>query len=134
MADAAAVKAAVERLVRDIGAPDLLVNNAGFAYLDYIENVTEAHLRDMTATNLFGCYHTVRAVVPHMKAGGGTIVNVSSVGGRVGYFGAAAYCAHQVRRRGPLRGPAQRARPVEDTGSWCSVRRTRPPPASTGRT
>jgi 3-dehydrosphinganine reductase len=93
VADASAVSRTFDALVRDIGAPDLLVNNAGFAYIDYFENVTEAHLRDMTATNLWGCFHTVRAVLPHMKANGGTIVNVASVGGLVGYFGAAAYCA-----------------------------------------
>ncbi len=94
VADAASVSRVLEALVRDVGAPDLLVNNAGFAYIDYFDNVTEAHLRDMTAINLFGCFHTVRAVLPHMKSkGGGTIVNVASVGGLVGYFGATAYCA-----------------------------------------
>jgi 3-dehydrosphinganine reductase len=94
VADAAAVSRVFDGLVRDLGAPDLLVNNAGFAYFDYFESLTEAHLRDLTATNLFGCFHTVHAVLPHMKAkGGGTIVNVASVGGLVGYFGATAYCA-----------------------------------------
>ena len=93
VADAEAVARTADDLVRDLGAPDLVVNNAGYAYLDYLENVTPQRMRDMAATNLFGPYHVVHAVLPHMKARGGTIVNVASVGGLVGYFGAAAYCA-----------------------------------------
>ncbi len=91
VADAQAVDRALAGLVRELGAPDLLVNNAGFAYLDYLEKVGPARFRAMAETNLFGPYNVIHAAVRHMK--GGTIVNVSSVGGLVGYFGAAAYCA-----------------------------------------
>jgi 3-dehydrosphinganine reductase len=93
VADAPAVTRAFDALAKEIGAPDLVVANAGFAYLDYLRNVTETHMRDMAATNLFGAYHTMRAAAALMKGRGGTIVAVSSVGGIVGYFGAAAYCA-----------------------------------------
>ncbi len=91
VADAEAVARAVTRLVGEVGAPDLVVNNAGFAYLDHFENVDLGRLRAMAETNLFGPYNVTRAVLPHMK--GGTIVNVASVGGLVGIYGGAAYCA-----------------------------------------
>lgn len=91
VADADAVVRAVARLVREVGAPDLVINNAGFAYLDHIENTDAGRLRALADTNLFGPYNVIRAVLPHMK--GGTIVNVASVGGLVGYYGGAAYCA-----------------------------------------
>ena len=91
VADSGATARAVDALARDVGAPDLLVNNAGFAYIDYFENVTPEKLRAMVDTNLAGSYNVLYSAVPRMR--GGAIVNVSSVGGRVGFFGAAAYCA-----------------------------------------
>jgi NAD(P)-dependent dehydrogenase (short-subunit alcohol dehydrogenase family) len=91
VADAAAVEAAIERLAGDLGAPDLVVNCAGFAYLDYFENVGAQRFRAMADANLFGTYNVCQSVLRRMK--GGTLVNVASVAGLVGFFGAAAYCA-----------------------------------------
>jgi NAD(P)-dependent dehydrogenase (short-subunit alcohol dehydrogenase family) len=78
--DAASVAAAV----RDAGAVDVLVNNAGIELRSSIEDADEADVRAQLETNVFGPFRTIKAVLPSMRARGrGTIVNVSSIAGLV---------------------------------------------------
>ena len=93
VADHAAVTAVMAEAVQSFGAPDLLINNVGRAVPHCFEDVTFAQFDETMKTNLYGAWSTVSALVPHMKARGGAIVNVSSMAGFIGVFGYTDYCA-----------------------------------------
>jgi short-subunit dehydrogenase len=83
-----------KRLIAEAGTVDVLVNNAGFATFDAIADADPAELRAMMETNFFGTVHATQAVLPQMLArGSGTIVNVSSICGIMGYARMGGYCA-----------------------------------------
>ena len=86
----AAVKAAEARFSRI----DVLVNNAGYGYLAAVEEGDDADIRAMFETNFFGLAAVTRAVLPIMRAQkSGAIVNISSVGGFIGFPGSGYYAA-----------------------------------------
>ncbi len=83
-----------ERLLRDAGDVDVLVNNAGFAIFDAIESARPDDLESMMQTNYFGTVWCTQAALPNMLARrNGTIVNVSSIAGIMGYARMGGYCA-----------------------------------------
>ena len=83
--DAVAVAEALKQGVARFGRLDVIVNNAGYANLSPVETTSEADFRAQFETNFWGVYHVSTAAVPVLRAqGGGTIVQFSSVGGRVG--------------------------------------------------
>jgi NAD(P)-dependent dehydrogenase (short-subunit alcohol dehydrogenase family) len=66
------------------GQIDVLVNNAGFGVVGPVETVPLADVRRMFETNVFGVIRMIQAVLPQMRErGSGTIVNVTSLAGRV---------------------------------------------------
>ena len=88
------VGATMRALVGERGAPDVLINCAGRAYPRRFEDITYAQFAETMLVNLHGCWNTVQALLPHMKAKGrGYIVNTSSVAGLIGVFGYTDYCA-----------------------------------------
>jgi len=91
--DPAAVCAVMQRLVAADGAPDVLFNCAGRAYPRRFEEISYEQFADTMQTNLHGCWNTVSALVPSMKARGGYIVNTASLAGLIGVFGYTDYCA-----------------------------------------
>ena len=86
----AAVKAAEDRF----GRIDVLVNTAGYGYLAAVEEGDDADVRAMFETNFFGLAAMTRSVLPIMRAQkSGAIVNVSSMGGFIGFPGSGYYAA-----------------------------------------
>ncbi|SDJ53274.1 SDR family oxidoreductase [Natronorubrum texcoconense] len=86
------VARAVERVVDDAGAIDCVVNNAGYAQMGPMEDISTSDLHRQFDVNVYGPHRLVRAALPHMRAqGAGRIINVSSVVGRISFPGSGAY-------------------------------------------
>ena len=85
--DETQAKAAVGAAIEKFGRIDVLVNNAGFGLLAAVEESSDADVRRMYETNVFGLLHVTRAVLPAMrKQRSGHVINISSI---VGYSAAA---------------------------------------------
>ncbi|GHO95618.1 short-chain dehydrogenase/reductase [Reticulibacter mediterranei] len=85
-------RAAVAVAVDTFGRLDVVVNNAGYANVAAIEDATEEDMRAQIETDLWGVIHVTRAALPVLrKQRSGHFVQFSSVGGRVGTPGLAAY-------------------------------------------
>lgn len=85
---------ACRNLIAAAGDVDILVNNAGFAIYDAAEEARIEEMRDMMDTNFFGAVNCTQAVLPLMLARRtGSIVNVGSITGIMGFARMGAYCA-----------------------------------------
>jgi NAD(P)-dependent dehydrogenase (short-subunit alcohol dehydrogenase family) len=90
----AEVEDAVKRAQSAFGCIDVLVNNAGFGYVGAIEESDETDVRGMMETNFFGLTRMIHSVLPGMRERQhGSIVNISSIGGLVGFPGVGYYNA-----------------------------------------
>ena len=74
----------VERIKREQGGVDILINNAGFGLFGAMEDTPLEEARYQFEVNLFGVARLTHLVLPHMREKGeGKVVNVSSIGGRI---------------------------------------------------
>ena len=91
--DESHVRSVVDQCVRTFGGLDILVNNAGIgAFGKLLHDIDDATWHEMLDVNLTGVFRMTRASVPVMlKHRGGSIINMSSVGGVIGFSGSAAY-------------------------------------------
>ena len=75
--------AAVERIIREQGQVDVLINNAGYGQMGALEDVPMDAARRQLEVNLIGVARLNQLVLPHMRARkSGTIVNISTTGGK----------------------------------------------------
>lgn len=95
------------------GHIDVLVNNAGYGYLAAVEEGEETAIRALFDTNFFGLAAIIRAVLPGMRARRtGTIVNIASVGGIVGFPGSGYYAATKFAVEGLSESLAREVEPL----------------------
>ncbi|WP_244214380.1 SDR family NAD(P)-dependent oxidoreductase [Pedobacter jejuensis] len=88
------VHSAVKTAVAHFGKIDVLVNNAGFGIVGAAEAFTDEQVRSQLETNLYAPIEITRAVLPYMrKQRSGRILQISSVGGRVGNAAVSIYQA-----------------------------------------
>jgi NAD(P)-dependent dehydrogenase (short-subunit alcohol dehydrogenase family) len=86
--------AGLDNLVEQVGAVDVLVNNAGFSWFGPTAQLDVATFDRLFAANVRGPYFLVAALAPKMAArGSGSIINMSSMAGQIGLAGGAAYGA-----------------------------------------
>jgi len=90
--DQSDVDRVVDRILDEEGAIDALVNNAGYGQFGPIEDVSTEQVHEQFDVNVYGLHRLTKAVLPAMRRErDGTIVNVSSVAGRVSFPGGGVY-------------------------------------------
>ena len=95
------------------GHIDVLVNNAGYGYLSAVEEGEDDEVRAMFETNVFGLANMTKAVLPGMRARrSGHIVNISSMGGLIGFPGIGYYNATKFAVEGLSEALAKETAPL----------------------
>jgi NAD(P)-dependent dehydrogenase (short-subunit alcohol dehydrogenase family) len=90
------VRQLVQQAVRRFGRLDVLCNNAGIQKLATIENAPSSLWDDVMSINARGVFLCTKYALPHLRKTQGTILNIASTGGLVGYAGGSAYCASKA--------------------------------------
>jgi NADP-dependent 3-hydroxy acid dehydrogenase YdfG len=99
--DPTSVERALARVEKDLGLPDVLVNNAGIFFIQPLAETTYADFTATLTTNLIAAFLFARAVVPKMVArGSGHLVTIGSISDYIGFSGSTAYAASKFGLRG----------------------------------
>ena len=99
--DDKSVKEAIEMIANEQGTVNVLVNNAGYALVGPLEELSIQEFKEQFETNVFGAIRVTQAVLPIMrKQRQGTIVNISSIAGRIGFPLTSAYVSSKFALEG----------------------------------
>jgi NAD(P)-dependent dehydrogenase (short-subunit alcohol dehydrogenase family) len=91
----------LQRKIEDLAQVDVLVNNAGMALGGFCEEISLDDYRRQFETNLFGLISVTQAVLPALRMQQfGTIINVSSISGRIGFPGLSPYTSSKFGLEG----------------------------------
>lgn len=94
LTDETSIASAVRQTKEQFGTIDVLVNNAGYAILGAMEEISDADIRANFDINVFGVMNMMRAVLPVMREQGrGHIINIASISGSLGMASTAIYSA-----------------------------------------
>ena len=121
------IDAAVTKILEEQNKIDVLINNAGFGQLGALETLTIAQVKQELDTNFIGAIRCIQAVLPTMRSNkSGTIVNISSVAGIIGFPYGTVYGSTKFALEGLSEGLAQELLP------WnINVRIVEPGPVAT---
>ena len=110
--DTAAVRAVVDRCFGELGRIDVIISNAGYGLFGAAEELTDAQVDHIIATNLTGSIQLIRSALPHLRAqGGGRIIQMSTYGGQVAFPGNSLYHASKWGIEGFAESVAQEVAP-----------------------
>ena len=99
--DDKSIKEAIEKVANEQGRIDVLVNNAGYGLVGPLEQLSIQELKEQFETNVFGVIRVTKSVLPIMrKQRHGTIVNISSIAGRIGFPLTPAYVSSKFALEG----------------------------------
>ena len=99
--DDKSVKEAIKKIASEQGTIDVLVNNAGYGLLGPLEELSIQEFKEQFEANVFGVIRVTQSVLPIMrKQRHGTIVNISSVAGRIGFPLTPAYVSSKFALEG----------------------------------
>jgi len=106
------VNEGIDRILAAEGRLDAVINNGGFGFGGPVEETSIDEAKAIFETNLFGVLRVCRAVLPTMRQrGGGTIINISSLGGRIGLPFQGLYSATKFALEGMSEALRMEARP-----------------------
>jgi len=90
--DDTSIENTINCIKREANRIDLLINNAGYGLVGFFEDLTLDEIRNQFETNFFGVLNITKKIIPIMRLQkSGTIINVSSGAGQVGFPGISAY-------------------------------------------
>src|SRR5919106_2638905 len=99
--DDKSVKEAIERIANEQGRIDVLVNNAGYALLGPLEELSIQEFKEQFETNVFGVVRVTKEILPIMRRQlHGTIVDISSIAGKIGFPLTSAYVSSKFALEG----------------------------------
>ena len=127
ISDFEAIPRVVNQVLRDHSRIYVLLNNAGFAYAGFVEDIRLAELRQQMDTNFFGHVAVTQAVLPAMRAQrSGHIIMVSSETGRMGSPGIGSYSASKFASRAGAKPCAWKPVRSASRSYWSNTARSRP--------
>src|SRR5580704_11488902 len=109
--DRDSIVAAAERVERELGGADILINNAGVMLLAPFTSEQQVEQRQMVEVNLLGAMTATEVFLGQLRDGGGDLVNISSVAGRTARSGNAVYAATKWGLNGFSEGLRQELQP-----------------------
>lgn len=110
--DVPATTATVDRAFVTMGRIDVVISNAGYGLFGAAEELSDAEVDRMIATNLRGSIQVIRAALPHLRRqGGGRVIQISSYGGQVAFAGNSLYHATKWGIEGFVEAVAQEVAP-----------------------
>jgi NAD(P)-dependent dehydrogenase (short-subunit alcohol dehydrogenase family) len=99
--DDKSVKEAIEKISNEQETIDVLINNAGYGLVGSLEELSIQEFKEQFETNVFGVIRVIQEILPIMrKQRHGTIVNISSVAGRIGFPLTSAYVSSKFALEG----------------------------------
>lgn len=110
--DVQAIHKLVDSSFEKFGRIDVIVSNAGYGLFGAAEELSDAEVDNIIATNLTGSIQLIRSALPHLRAqGGGRIIQISSYGGQVAFPGNSMYHATKFGIEGFCESVAQEVAP-----------------------